>query len=91
MSISTNPLTPGRFSTKPRFLANPATDFRDWPINPNWRIFQGNRAADSSEGIEKNVWKREIRCVTQFMDFYLKDVSAKRDNVASEKLESLFS
>lgn len=49
----------------------------------------GHSAADSSEGIEKNVWKREIRCVTQFMDFYLKDVSAKRDNMASEKLESL--
>jgi len=63
--------------------------FRDWPINPNWKLFQSDRAAESSNEIDENVWKREIRCVTQFMDFYLKDVSANRENVASEKLESL--
>lgn len=34
-------------------------------------------------------WKREVRCVTQFMDFYLKDLSATRQKVASEKLKSL--
>lgn len=78
--------TPGK---QPRFLGSPATAFLDWPINPKWKLFQGVRAADSSEGIDKNVWKREIRCVTQFMDFYLKDVSATRQNVASKKLESL--
>lgn len=68
-------------------------DFRDWPINPNWRLFQGargaNSGADSSKEIDKNVWKREILCVKQFMDFYLKDVAASRENVALEKPESL--
>ena len=72
-----------------RFQGSPAMDFRDWPINPNWKLFQSDRSAESSNEIGENVWKREIRCVKQFMDFYLKDVSANRENVASEKLESL--
>ncbi|WP_224788196.1 hypothetical protein [Pseudomonas fluorescens] len=74
---------------QPRFIVSPGMDYRDWPINPHWKLFQRARAADSSSEIDKNVWKREIRCVTQFLDFYLKDVGSTRRNVASGKLESL--
>lgn len=80
-------------SKQTRFLGSAAMDFRDWPINPNWALFQGNRGAssdgDSSEEIDKNVWKREILCVKQFMDFYLKDVDASRANVALKTPKSL--
>ncbi|MHC8354113.1 integrase [Pseudomonas sp. LB3P81] len=76
-------------SSQPRFLINPGMDFWDCPINPHWKLFQAARAADSSGTIDENVWKREIRCATQFMDFYLKDVSATRPNVAAAKLDSL--
>ncbi|MGY4494862.1 integrase [Pseudomonas sp. TE3610] len=76
-----------------RFLASLAIDFQDWPINPNWALFQGARGAnsddDSSQEIDKNVWKREILCVKPFMDFYLKDVRSSRPNVASKTPESL--
>jgi hypothetical protein len=70
-----------------RFLVDVAMDFQNWAINPNWKPFLGVRTSESFEEIDWNVWKREIRCVTQFMDFYLKDVSAKRENVALAKLE----
>lgn len=76
-------------SKQKRFLANAALDFQDWAINPNWKPFHGARTGESFEKIDENVWKREIRCVKQFMDFYLKDVSAKRENVALAKLEFL--
>lgn len=29
-------------SKQTRFLGSAAMDFRDWPINPNWALFQGN-------------------------------------------------
>lgn len=74
---------------QPRFLFSAVSDFQDWAINPNWKPFQKNRTGESFEEIDENVWKREIRCVTQFMDFYLKEVSAKRENVALAKLEFL--
>ncbi|WP_225694384.1 hypothetical protein [Pseudomonas savastanoi] len=35
------------------------------------------------------MWKREIRCATQFLDFYLKDTSASRENVAAQPLADL--
>ncbi|RON51764.1 integrase [Pseudomonas frederiksbergensis] len=76
-------------SSQPRFLISPGMDYRDCPINPHWKLFKEARAADLSGTIDKNVWKREIRCVTQFMEFYLKDVSASRPNVAAIKLDSL--
>lgn len=71
-----------------RFLGRPSKDFREWRINPTWMIFQGNRPAGSRE-FAKKVWEREIRCVSQFMDFYLKTVSTNRENVASERLKFL--
>lgn len=74
---------------QPRFIVSPRMDYRDWPINPHWSLFQGTRASDFGTDIDKNVWKREIRCVTQFLDFYLKYVGVTRPNVASAKLESL--
>ncbi|WP_323160429.1 integrase [Pseudomonas fluorescens] len=74
---------------QPRFLFDAALDFEDCAINPNWKPFQKNRTGESFEEIDKNVWNREIRCVTQFMDFYLTEVSAKRENVALAKLEFL--
>ncbi|WP_338923414.1 hypothetical protein V0M98_15745 [Pseudomonas silesiensis] len=68
-------------------------DFLNWPINMNWTLFQGTRGAnsedDSSQEIDKNVWKREILCVKQFMDFYLKDVGIDRANVALKTPRSL--
>lgn len=71
-----------------RFIVCPLA-FRDWPFNPNWALFQGNRGAspdgDSSEEIDKNVRKREILCVKQSMDFYLKDVDASGENVALKR------
>jgi len=80
-------------SKQTRFLGSAAMDFRDWPINPNWTLFQGSRGAssenDSSEEIDKNVWKREILCVKQFMDFYLKDIDVSRVNVALKTPKSL--
>ncbi|WP_154215218.1 hypothetical protein [Pseudomonas syringae] len=76
-------------SVQPRFLVSPGKDFHDYPINPDWKLFQSARAANSSDAIDRNVWKREIRSVTQFMDFYLKDVSATRPNVAAAKLDWL--
>ncbi|MGH8420174.1 MAG: integrase [Pseudomonas sp.] len=80
-------------SKQTRFLGSPAMDFRDWPINPNWTVFRGvrgvNSDCDSSKEIDKNVWKREILCVKQFLGFYLKDVAAVRENVALVKPESL--
>lgn len=76
-------------SVQPRFLVSPGKDYHDYPINPDWKLFQSARAANSSDAIDRNVWKREIRSVTQFMDFYLKDVSATRPNVAAAKLNWL--
>ncbi|MEE4333417.1 hypothetical protein V2J70_07960 [Pseudomonas alliivorans] len=72
-----------------RYIGTPAKDFRDWPINPNWKLFQSNRGADSTDKIDKNVWKREIRCVKQFLDFYLKDVQVTHENVADHVPETL--
>ena len=72
-----------------RFFFDATLYFRDWAINPSWKPFQKPRTGESFEEIDENVWKREIRCVTQFMDFYLKEVSAKRENVALAKLEFL--
>lgn len=74
---------------QPRFLFDVALDFKDCAMNPNWKPFQKNRTSESFVEIDENVWKREIRCVTQFMDFYLKDVSATRLNVAAAKLDWL--
>lgn len=83
-------VSPGK---QTRFLGSPAMDFLDWPINTNWTLFQGTRGAnpddDSSQEIDKNVWKREILCVKQFMDFYLKDVGIGRANVALKTPRSL--
>ncbi|WP_245219112.1 integrase [Pseudomonas vranovensis] len=76
-------------SKQTRFWGDAATDFKYWPINPNWKPFQDTRTCKFFEEIDKNVWKREIRCVKQFMDFYLNDVSSKRENVASAKLDCL--
>jgi len=50
----------------------------------NWSFAHGLSLVD-----EKNVWKREIRCATQFLDFYLKDTSASRENVAAQPLADL--
>lgn len=76
-------------SIQPRFLVSPGKDYHDYPINPEWKLFHTSRASKSSDAIDRNVWKREIRSVTQFMDFYLKDVSAMRPNVAAAKLDWL--
>lgn len=80
-------------SKQARFLGSPAMDFLDWPINVKWTLFQGIRGAssedDSSQEIDKNVWKREILCVKQFMDFYLKDVGSVRANIALKTPKSL--
>ena len=72
-----------------RYLGSPAKDFRDWPINPNWRVFHSRRGAEPAREMDRNVWQVEIRCVSQFMDFYLKDVCATRKNVAAERLKTL--
>ncbi|RML35355.1 Integrase protein [Pseudomonas savastanoi pv. glycinea] len=72
-----------------RYLGTPAKDFKDWAINPNWKLFQRNHNSEPSGAIDKNVWKREIRCVKQFLDFYLKDVRATRKNVADRTPETL--
>lgn len=76
-------------SIQPRFLVSPGKDYHDYPINPEWKLFHTARASKSSDAIDRNVWKREIRSVTQFMDFYLKDVSAMRPNVSAAKLDWL--
>lgn len=115
-------------SVQQRFLAAPDLDYKDWPINPAWRLFQGGRGIDSAGGqdlaysrgkgdkpdklreleelakqavdsgtplptttqeIDQNIWKREIRRVKLFLDFYLKDVKANRPNVAAAKLDFL--
>lgn len=76
-------------SNHARFLVSPGKDYCDYPINPLWKLFNTSRASDSSAAIDKNVWKREIRSVTQFLDFYLKSVAATRPNVAAAKLDWL--
>lgn len=77
-------------SLQARFVVTHGKDYCDYPINPHWKLFQTARAADPSDAaIDRNVWKREIRSVTQFLEFYLKDVSASRPNVAAAKLDWL--
>lgn len=72
-----------------RFVQEPSVAFEDWPINPIWRPFTDSRTIGDDGEIEKNVWKREVRCAMQFLDFYLKDTSASRQNVAAQPLPNL--
>lgn len=75
-------------STQPRFLGEPAKEFRDWTINPDWALFKVKSAGSDPE-IERNVTQQEVQCVRQFLAFYLRDVSATRENVADQRPESL--
>ncbi|ESW36709.1 hypothetical protein ACI2OW_03915 [Pseudomonas shirazica] len=75
--------TPG---VQARFISDAQHEFRDWAINPAWLPFKLSRTSGSENEIEKNVWKREIRIVTQFLNYYLQDVGANRPNVAKAPL-----
>ncbi|MFT2159862.1 integrase [Pseudomonas putida] len=78
--------TPG---VQARFISDAQHEFRDWAINPAWLPFKLSRTSGSENEIEKNVWKREIRIVTQFLNYYLQDVGANRPNVAKAPLPHL--
>lgn len=75
-------------SRQPRFVGNPANEFRDWSINPAWALFKV-KCVGSDPDVERNVTQQEIQCVRQFLDFYLRDVSVNRENVAAKPPESL--
>lgn len=77
------------YGKQARFVQEPGVAFEDWSINPIWRPFLDSRSIGDDGEIEKNVWKRAIRCATQFLDFYLKDTSASRENVAAQPLADL--
>lgn len=77
------------YGQQARFVQEPGVAFEGWSINPIWRPFLDSRSIGDDGEIEKNVWKREIRCATQFLDFYLKDTSASRENVAAQPLADL--
>lgn len=72
-----------------RYVPEPGVEYEHWSINSVWRPFLDSRSVGDDGEIEKNVWKREIRCATQFLDFYLKDSSATRENVAAKALPEL--
>lgn len=76
-------------SRQARFIPSVQRGFRDWVINPDWLPFDASRAAGAENEIDGNVWKREIRIVTQFLNYYLKDVGTNRLNVAKAPLSHL--
>ncbi|MCX2708223.1 MULTISPECIES: integrase [Pseudomonas] len=76
-------------SRQPRFIPDAQRDFRAWAINPAWLPFDESRITGSENEIEENIWKREIRIVSQFLNFYLQDVGASRLNVANAPLAHL--
>lgn len=39
--------------TQARYLGSPAIDFQNWPINPNWKLFQSDRGSEPIGEIDK--------------------------------------